>query len=64
VLTLAGIAGRPGTEADFARFAFLGAFVGLDNPTSSEVTRKVPGCEPAHPGLTEDLERGHYFSQG
>ena len=45
------------------RFAFLGAFVGLDNPTSSEVTRKVLGWEPAHPGLIEDLEHGHYFGQ-
>jgi len=46
------------------RFAFLGAFVGVDNPTSSEVTRKVLGWEPAHPGLIEDLEQGHYFQQG
>jgi nucleoside-diphosphate-sugar epimerase len=46
------------------RFAFLGAFVGVDNPASSEVTRKVLGWEPAHPGLIEDLEQGHYFGQG
>ena len=42
-------------------FTFLGAFVGLDNPTSSSVTRKVLGWEPAHPGLIDDLEHGHYF---
>ncbi|MCO5994240.1 SDR family oxidoreductase [Actinoallomurus rhizosphaericola] len=45
------------------RFAFLGPAVGVDNPTSSEVTRKVLGWEPAHPGLLEDLEQGHYFQQ-
>jgi len=46
------------------RFAFLGGLVGVDNPTSSEVTRKVLGWEPAHAGLIEDLEHGHYFGQG
>jgi nucleoside-diphosphate-sugar epimerase len=47
-----------------ARFAFLGGFAGVDNPVSSEVTRKLLGWEPAQPGLIEDLERGHYFKQG
>jgi nucleoside-diphosphate-sugar epimerase len=42
-------------------FSFLGAFVGLDNPTSSSVTRLVLRWQPAHPGLIDDLEHGHYF---
>ena len=45
------------------RFAFLGAFVGVDNPTSSEVTRKLLGWQPEHPGLIDDLDHGHYFGQ-
>jgi nucleoside-diphosphate-sugar epimerase len=48
--------------ADPGHFGFLGPFVGLDNLVSSELTRKVLGWEPAHPGLIEDLEYGHYFS--
>lgn len=46
------------------RFAFLGAFVGMDNPASSEVTRKMFGWEPVRPGLIADLAQGHYFEQG
>ena len=46
------------------RFDFLGGVVGVDNPTSSEVTRKVLGWEPEYPGLIEDLAHGHYFDQG
>ncbi|HYB30729.1 MAG TPA: SDR family oxidoreductase [Solirubrobacteraceae bacterium] len=43
-------------------FSFLGAFVSLDNPTSSELTRRLLGWEPTHPGLLEDLDQGHYFA--
>ncbi|HTU74131.1 MAG TPA: SDR family oxidoreductase [Trebonia sp.] len=46
------------------RFPFLGPVAGVDNPASSEVTRQVLGWEPAHPGLIEDLDEGHYFKQG
>jgi nucleoside-diphosphate-sugar epimerase len=47
-------------EAD-QRLGFLGAFAQLDNPTSSELTRKLLGWEPTHPGLIADLDEGHYF---
>jgi nucleoside-diphosphate-sugar epimerase len=53
----------PAAEAA-QHFAFLGAFVGTDNPTSSEITRKVLGWEPEYPGLIADLEHGHYFAAG
>jgi nucleoside-diphosphate-sugar epimerase len=44
-----------------ARFAFLGAFVGLDNPVSSGLTRSLLDWDPTHPGLVADLDQGHYF---
>jgi len=48
-------------EAD-AHFGFLGMLVQLDNPTSSELTRKVLGWEPTYPGLIADMDEGHYFN--
>jgi nucleoside-diphosphate-sugar epimerase len=44
-------------------FGFLGPLVSQDIPTSSEWTRRTLGWEPAHPGLIDDLEHGHYFGQ-
>jgi len=43
-------------------FSFLGPFVAVDNPASSELTRRLLGWEPTFPGLIEDLDEGHYFS--
>ena len=48
-------------EAD-QRLGFLGGFAQLDNPTSSELTRKLLGWEPTHPGLIADMDEGHYFA--
>ncbi|GAA0360697.1 hypothetical protein NE235_21615 [Actinoallomurus spadix] len=59
-VSTASISAADATE----RLAFLGPAVGVDNPASSEVTRKTLGWEPAHPGLLDDLEQGHYFRRG
>jgi nucleoside-diphosphate-sugar epimerase len=42
-------------------FGFLGLLAGLDNPTSNTLTRELLGWEPAHAGLLDDLNHGHYF---
>src|SRR5215213_3937516 len=44
-------------------FGFLGDWLGMDSPASSELTRKLLGWEPAHPGLLDDLDQGHYFRE-
>ncbi len=56
-LPSASIAAQDANE----HFSFLGAFVSLDNPTSSEQTRQLLAWEPTYPGLIEDLGHGHYF---
>lgn len=42
-------------------FGWLGAFIGLDIPASSALTRELLGWRPTRPGLLEDLDKGHYF---
>jgi nucleoside-diphosphate-sugar epimerase len=59
-LPSAGIAAEDVNE----HFSFLAAFVSLDNPTSSELTRRWLGWEPTQPGLIDDLDHGHYFTTG
>jgi nucleoside-diphosphate-sugar epimerase len=60
----AGVPTASISAADAAdRFAFLGRMVGVDNPTSSELTRKLLPWNPTHPGLIEDLAEGHYFAR-
>lgn len=46
---------------DAAHFGFLSASVGLDNPTSSTLTRQLLDWQPDHEGLLDDLQQGHYF---
>ena len=42
-------------------FSWLGALLGIDSPASSALTRELLGWQPTHPGLIDDLEKGHYF---
>jgi hypothetical protein len=51
----------PREEAD-AHFGWLGAFVSLDNPTSSALTQELLGWRPEGPALIADIEEGHYFT--
>jgi nucleoside-diphosphate-sugar epimerase len=44
-------------------FGWMAAFLGLDIPASSALTRERMGWEPTHPGLLDDLEAGHYFER-
>jgi nucleoside-diphosphate-sugar epimerase len=43
------------------QFGFLAGFVGVDAPASSELTRELLEWQPTHPGLIDDLDKGHYF---
>jgi nucleoside-diphosphate-sugar epimerase len=44
-------------------FTWLGGFIGIDSPASSELTRELLGWQPAQPGLLDDLDKGHYFDR-
>lgn len=43
-------------------FGWLAHFLATDSPASSTLTRELLGWHPTHPGLIDDLEKGHYFS--
>jgi nucleoside-diphosphate-sugar epimerase len=42
-------------------FGWLRAFLALDAPASSALTRELMDWNPAQPGLIDDLDEGHYF---
>jgi nucleoside-diphosphate-sugar epimerase len=44
-------------------FGWMGAFWGLDAPASSALTQERMGWTPAHVGLIQDLDQGHYFAE-
>lgn len=47
-------------EEAVEHYGFLGHIVGVDNPTSSEKTRKELGWEPKEMGLLEDMEKNYF----
>jgi nucleoside-diphosphate-sugar epimerase len=44
-----------------ARFGWLGVFLAIDAPASSDITRDLLNWHPTHVGLLDDLNAGHYF---
>jgi nucleoside-diphosphate-sugar epimerase len=50
----------PADEAS-EHFGWLAGFLAADNPVSSALTRELLGWQPTHPGLIDDLDKGHYF---
>ncbi|MCP2339418.1 SDR family oxidoreductase [Actinomadura rupiterrae] len=42
-------------------FGFLGQLLATDQPASATVTRDLLDWRPTHPGLIDDMEKGHYF---
>jgi nucleoside-diphosphate-sugar epimerase len=50
----------PAGEAS-GHFGFLASFLAAGHPVSSALTRELLGWQPAHPGLIDDLDKGHYF---
>ncbi len=49
----------PGDAA--GHFGWLAAFLAMDVPASSALTREQMGWQPVQPGLIDDLGKGHYF---
>ncbi len=53
-----GVPAAPVAADDAERhFRHLSMFIGLDNPTSSQITRDMLGWTPTQPGLIADLNQ-------
>lgn len=48
-------------EAAAEHFTWLSPFIGFDALVSNALTRELLDWQPTHPGLLEDLDKGHYF---
>jgi len=42
-------------------FGWLAGILAADSAASSALTRELLGWQPTHPGLIDDLDKGHYF---
>ncbi|MFB7497442.1 SDR family oxidoreductase [Streptomyces sp. NPDC056161] len=49
-------------EAAAGHFGWLAGLVGLDMAASNALTRELIDWQPVHPGLLDDLDKGHYFA--
>jgi len=65
VRDIAGVIGRhlnlPVSSLPAEDFGFLGHILAVDQPASSALTGQLLLWRPVHPGLLEDLDKGHYF---
>jgi nucleoside-diphosphate-sugar epimerase len=58
--TIGGVLAIPVESVPPEHFGVLGGIFALDQPSSSSLTRKRFGWEPAHPSLLADLAAGDY----
>lgn len=56
-------AGSIGPDDAPAHFGFLAAFVTMDIPASSAITRDLLDWAPTGPSLVSDIAAGHYFQE-
>jgi len=52
----------PAASVAAADFGFLGQILSIDQPASAALTRELLPWRPVHPGLIEDMDKGHYFA--
>ncbi|MES2169610.1 MAG: SDR family oxidoreductase [Actinomycetota bacterium] len=51
----------PVQSVEAEHYGWLGPFLSMDTPSSSDLTRELLDWEPTHPGLIEDLDNGRWF---
>jgi len=52
----------PTASVPAEEFGWLGMIYAIDQPASAALTRELLGWRPVHPGLIEDMDKGHYFA--